>query len=160
MSNPRFAGPVMVALAAAALFVGPATAQNEQIGHTVPPPIPAEMQNPYIQRFMELYDINHDGKVSLQEILSDQDRLFTAIDIDNNKKLSIEEIRRRGRLLQMWRTTTLFDLLDTNGDGVLTISEINAPTRRWFMRYDTNHDGELEPNEIPDRSQRWGNDQR
>ena len=160
MSNPRFAGPVAIAIIAAAFLVGPATAQNESIGHTVAPPIPSQMQNPYIQRFMELYDTNHDGKVSLQEILSDQGRLFGAIDIDSDKKLSIEEIRRRGRLLQMWRTTTLFDLLDTNGDGVLTISEINAPTQRWFTRYDANHDGVLEPNEIPDRSQRWGNDQR
>jgi Ca2+-binding EF-hand superfamily protein len=160
MSNPRFAGPVATVVVAAALIVGPATAQNEPVGRTVHPPTASQMQNPYIQRFMELYDLDRDGKVSLQEILSDQSRLFGAIDIDSDKNLSIEEIRRRGRLLQMWRTTTLFDLLDTNGDGVLTISEINSPTQRWFKRYDVNHDGVLAPNEIPDRSQRWGNDQR
>jgi Ca2+-binding EF-hand superfamily protein len=160
MPNPRFAGPVAMAVIAASLMVGPATAQNESDGRMMHPPTSSQMSNPYIQRFMALYDTNHDGKVSLQEILADQGRLFGAIDIDTNKNLSIEEIRRRGRLLQMWRTTTLFDLLDTNGDGVLTIEEINAPTQRWFKRYDADHDGVLAPNEIPDRSQRWGNDQR
>ena len=153
MSKSRFAGRVATA-AIAAVLVGQATAQNQSGGH------PSAPTNPYTQRFMELFDTNNDGKVSLDEIMADQDRLFGAIDIDGDKKLSIDEIRRRGRLLQMWRTTTLFDLLDTNGDGVLTIAEINGPTQRWFKRYDANGYGVLEPNEIPDRSQRWGNDQR
>jgi len=157
MSKSRFAGRAAAAAIAAVLLVGPATAQNPNGGQ---PARPAAPTNPYTQRFMELFDTNNDGKVSLDEIMADQGRLFGAIDIDSDRKLSIDEIRRRGRLLQMWRTTTLFDLLDSNGDGVLTIAEINGPTQRWFKRYDANHDGVLEPNEIPDRSQRWGNDQR
>jgi len=157
MSKSRFVGRAVTAAIAAVLLVGPATAQNQSGGQ---PGRPGAPTNPYTQRFMELFDTNNDGKVSLDEIMADQGRLFGAIDIDGDKKLSIDEIRRRGRLLQMWRTTTLFDLLDTNGDGVLTIAEINGPTQRWFKRYDANGDGVLEPNEIPDRSQRWGNDQR
>lgn len=154
MPKSRYVGWAATAVVALAVLVGPATAQDRSGGQ------PAAPANPYTQRFLELFDTNRDGKVSVDEILADQGRLFGAIDLDSDKKLSIDEIRRRGRLLQMWRTTTLFDLLDTNGDGVLTISEINAPTQRWFKRYDANHDGVLEPNEVPDRSQRWGNDQR
>lgn len=104
----------------------------------------------YAQRFVELFDLNKDGKVSLDEILADQKRLFNAIDINGDGKLSIAEIRRRGRFLQLWRTTTVFDLLDANGDGMLTLDEILAPTARWFKRYDRNGDGALDVSELPD----------
>lgn len=104
----------------------------------------------YARRFLELFDLDDDGRVSLAEIMTDQKRLFSAIDIDGNGKLSTAEVHRRGRFLQMWRTTTVFDLLDTNGDGVLTSDEIRAPTARWFKRYDRNGDGALEVSELPD----------
>jgi len=103
------------------------------------------------ERFIKLYDLNNDGKVTVDEINSDQSRMFGALDIDDDKSLSVEEMRRRGRSLQLWRTVTMFDLLDVNGDGKISVEEIQGPTKRWFARYDANKNGVLEADEIPAR---------
>ncbi len=108
------------------------------------------------ERFMMLYDTDGDGKVTVKEINDDQSRIFTAMDIDNDNSLSTDEMKRRGRSLQSYRTTTLFDLLDVNGDGKLSIAEVQAPTRRWFKRYDANKDGVMDAGEMPGRHARRG----
>ena len=100
------------------------------------------------QYFMTIFDANSDDKVSLGEITGEQRRLFGAIDVDGDGSLSVDEFRRRGRLLQRPGTTTLFDLLDGNGDQKLTREEIAAPSARWFKRYDANANGALEADEI------------
>src|SRR5690606_26620273 len=107
------------------------------------------------ERFFRLYDLNRDGKVSIDEIKTDLSRMFTAIDVDDDEKLSVDDIRRRGRSLQIFRTTTLFDLLDVNGDGTLSLAEIQGPSERWFKRYDENGDGVMEGEEIPPQ-RHWG----
>ena len=105
----------------------------------------------YVERFMLLYDVNGDGKVTVGEINADQARIFGAMDVDGDAAMSEAEMKRRGRTLQIFRTTSLFDLLDTNGDGKLSVAEIQAPSKRWFKRYDKNGDGVMEASEIPDR---------
>ena len=42
----------------------------------------------------------------------------------------------------------LFDLLDTDGDGKLSVAEIQAPSKRWFKRYDKNGDKVMEAGEV------------
>ncbi len=116
------------------------------------------------QRFMRLYDLDGDGKVSPKEIASDQSRILGAIDLNNDKGLSVDEMRRRGRSLQIWQSVTLFDLLDTNGDQKVSAAELEAPMQRWFKRYDTNGDGDMEASEVPQshwrRGGRRGHDRR
>jgi len=104
----------------------------------------------HAERMLRLYDTNGDGKISIAEINADQARMFTALDVDGDKSLSVEEVRRRGRSLQIFLTTTLFDLLDANGDGKLSVAEIQAPSQRWFKRYDKSGDGVMDADEIPD----------
>ena len=101
--------------------------------------------------FVGIMDTDGDGKVSFAEIVAEQKRLVGAADVDGDGKLSIAEFRRRGRLFQSLRATTLFDLMDANGDRQLTAEEISKPSERWFLRYDANDDGVLEEKELPGR---------
>ena len=108
------------------------------------------------QRFMRLYDLNGDGKVGPKEIANDQARILRAMDLSNDKGLSVDEMRRRGRSLQIWQSVTLFDLLDTNGDQKVSAAELEAPMQRWFKRYDTNGDGVMDASEVPQSHWRRG----
>ena len=108
------------------------------------------------QHMARLYDTNGDGQVSLIEINADQARMFTALDVDGDNSMSVDEIKRRGRSLEIFRTTTLFDLLDSNGDGKLSVAEVQAPSKRWFKRYDKNANGIMEAEELPQGHKRGG----
>ncbi len=110
--------------------------------------------SPNAERFLRLYDLNGDGKVTVDEINADQARMFGALDINSDKALSVSEMQRRGRSLQLWRTVTMFDLLDLNSDGKISVEELQGPTKRWFARHDLNKNGILEPEELP--APRWG----
>ena len=104
---------------------------------------------PRVPKSFRVLDTNNDGKVTLDEIEAEQARLLGAADLDNDGSLSVEEFRRRGRWFQRLQTTTLFDLMDANGDQVLTAEEIAAPSARWFKRYDKDADGSIVADEVP-----------
>ena len=100
------------------------------------------------ERFMALLDTDGDGRVTIMEIAAEQGRLLTAVDVDGDGKLSVDEFRRRGRLLQSIGATTLFDMLDTDGDAKLTAAELSTPSERWVNRYDADGDAALNVDEV------------
>lgn len=102
-----------------------------------------------IPRVLRILDTDQNGKVTIEEITAEQKRLIGAADLDGDGKLSVDEFRRRGRWFQRLHTTTLFDLLDVNGDQVLSAEEIANPSIRWFKRYDKNGDGNIAADEVP-----------
>jgi hypothetical protein len=102
-----------------------------------------------LSRTFSLLDTNGDGSVSLDEIKAEQARLIGAADLDGDGKLSVDEFRRRGWWFQKLQTTTLFDLMDANGDQVLTADEVANPSARWLKRYDKDADGGVTPAEVP-----------
>ena len=105
-------------------------------------------------RLVLLLDTDGDGKVSASEIAAEHKRLIGAADINSDGKLSVEEFRRRGRWFQSLGATTLFDLMDSDGDQSLTLDEIQAPSQRWITRYDGNGDDAIEQSELPQRRRR------
>ncbi|MDE0060227.1 MAG: EF-hand domain-containing protein [Defluviicoccus sp.] len=104
-------------------------------------------------RFLRIFDTDGSGTVSLAEIGAEQQRLVAAADLDGDGTLSVDEFRRRGRLIRSVGATSLFDMLDTDGDRKVTAAEIAAPSARWFKRYDADGDGAIAAGELPQR--RW-----
>ena len=129
----------------AALLAGsPALAQKHMAGEGM-----KSGDTPHLSRTFRLLDTNGDGKVSLGEIKAEQARLVGAADLNGDGKLSVDEFRRRGWWFQKLHTTTLFDLMDANGDQVLSADEISNPSARWFKRYDKDADGGVTADEVP-----------
>ena len=105
-------------------------------------------------RMVFLLDTDGDGKVSAGEIAAEHKRLLGASDINADGTLSVEEFRRRGRWFQALGASTLFDLMDADGDRTLTLAEIQATSLRWLTRYDRNGDDAIEQSELPRRKWR------
>ena len=133
---------LLIAAGATALAFAPAVAQAQGRGDGQP-------RGP--SHTMQLLDTDGDGKIGLAEIRAEQDRLVGAADVDGDGKLSVDEFRRRGTLFMRLGTTSYFDLLDADGDRILTLEEIAKPSERWFSRHDANNDGKLESEEVPRR---------
>ncbi len=104
---------------------------------TAQSPPPQDQPNGLIERFMMIYDTNGDGIVNQAEIAAEQTRLYGAVDVDGDGKLSVAEFRRRGRLIMRTGGATLFDMLDVNGDQQVTVEELRGPKARWLERYNT-----------------------
>ena len=104
-------------------------------------------------RFIRMFDTDGNGTVSIAEIEAEQKRVLAASDLDGDGALSVDEFRRRGRLIRSLGASSLFDMLDANGDRKVTADEIAAPSARWFKRYDADADGAIAAGELP--KPRW-----
>lgn len=163
MKTHTFLIPVLAAAALGAAAASPALAQQGR-GEMMQGQDPGQMMQGqgdetresrherrmrrWAERRLTLLDTDGDGKVTTAEIEAEQKRLFTAADVDGDGKLSADEFRRRGRWFFQLRTLSFFDLLDSNGDGQITVQEINDPSGRWFKRYDADKSGALEAEEL------------
>lgn len=101
-----------------------------------------------MHRAFKLLDTDKDGKISMKEIAAEQKRLVAAADVDGNGTLSADEFRRRGRLIMSLRTWTFFDMMDADGNGELSVAELNGPSGRWLKRKDGDKSGDLTREEI------------
>ena len=108
-------------------------------------------------------DTNHDGKLSREEVIAQQDRdlqqaragltqKFTAefnrLDANHDGKLSLQEFLAGIPPIHNSETADqVMQRLDTNHDGKITAEEFRAPQVKQFNDADTNHDGIVSPAE-------------
>ena len=88
-------------------------------------------------------DADGDGKLSQAEIDQAREALHAAHDADGDGSLGLEEFAG------LWQETTrpltvrAFQMLDTDGDAVVTREEYDRPLARIVERFDRNGDGAL-----------------
>lgn len=88
-------------------------------------------------------DSDGDGVVTLDELRSMRENIFSRMDRNNDGVLS-EDDRRRSRSGNEERRQALMQAFDLDGDGILSADEfINGPTS-FFTMADANRDGAVD----------------
>lgn len=118
-------------------------------------PLTAAAQDGPGSHFIENWDLNEDGKVSLEEAVERRDMVFDMFDQDENGKLDAKEYvlfdetraadmknngggqGRGGRRMQEGLTLTFND---SDGDGAVSREEFAAKSAAWIALVDRDGD--------------------
>ena len=102
----------------------------------------------------EQIDLNADGKITRAEadefILKEQ----SGADMNGDGAVSFEEAKAHRQAKREQRARDRYQRLDTDGDGVVSVAEFQAPAGKLFERLDKNADGAITEDERP--AQRFG----
>jgi Ca2+-binding EF-hand superfamily protein len=115
------------------------------------PPEAGRRQAP--QPIMSIFDTNHDGVLSAQEIAGAATALYN-LDKDQDGQITVKEFCAQGRARRSGgrnappaNVPPCFTLFDKNGDGVLSSQEI-ADASSVLKTLDKNQDGQITADEI------------
>ncbi len=155
--------PVLLSipLAAALMLTACETVQTASAGDTAPTvtaqadaaPAPGSVSAGHSKRaFVETYDINGDGHVTLAEFTAEREKGYHVRDADGDGTVHEEEYvsEYEGRLeqelkerhdMQIKQAYVRFDVLDSDDNAEITLTEFNASGDRMFSDLDTNGDG-------------------
>lgn len=100
---------------------------------------------------MDLFDRidgNADGKVARTEVAAYRDSLIERHDADNDRAINLDEFT--GLLAEQMRPMIVdrFQALDDDGNGVITVAEIDGKVNRMMRRLDDNGDDAIELSEL------------
>ena len=93
----------------------------------------------------ENLDINNDGKLSIEEIETKRDTMVQSMDLNGDKMVSTQELMQQHAKRADLFAKRMIKKLDANGDGSLSFTELKK-SRQWklsrmFYRLDKNLDG-------------------
>lgn len=114
-----------------------------------------------IQMF-ETIDANNDGQLTQAELAAHREARFNENDTNNDGQLSREEMLaaaegKRGSDRRARRIGRMIERVDTNGDGAVSLAEMNArEDGRMFRRLDQDGDGVITRAEAEDARGRFG----
>lgn len=117
----------------------------------------AAQQNPAAARFMENWDLDGDGRVTVEEAIEMRNDVFYTFDADEDGMLNAEEHEMFDAarendvnempegppraMIQMIADGMSRPVNDANGDGTVTGAEFEAGAAAWLAKVDSNGDG-------------------
>ena len=98
-------------------------------------------------------DINNDGKVSKEEIRERREIAVQSMDLNGDKKSSAEELMQQHTKRAQLSVNRMIKELDSNGDGSLSFAELKKSRHlrnlgRMFDRLDNDNDGYISKDEV------------
>ena len=102
-------------------------------------------RGPDLDAFMQQWDPDHDGTLSLDEVKKAADARFDALDTDHEGTLDKKEMARIVAAKEMTKA-------DKDKDGTLDKAEYEAIVADRFQAADTDHDGTLDKKELGSRA--------
>lgn len=94
------------------------------------------------------YDANHDGILTRTELMSGLKAEFNAYDQDRNNCLSIDEVRTINQARVQLDASQATPLVDWNQDGCIDFHEYSGTALSLFDSLDTDGDGQLTAREL------------
>jgi Ca2+-binding EF-hand superfamily protein len=122
------------------------------IGSTAIAQTPRGMKMLGMSDFEDL-DINNDGKVSKEEIRERREIAVQSMDLNGDKKLSAEELMQQHTKRAQLSVNRMIKELDSNRDGSLSFAELKKSRHlrnlgRMFDRLDNDNDGYISKDEV------------
>ena len=102
------------------------------------------------------YDSNHDGVLTRTELLAGLKAEFDAYDTDHNNCLAVDEVRAINQARVKQDASQATPLVDWNQDGCIDFHEYSGPALSLFDSLDTDGDGQLTAKEINPASKGTG----
>ncbi|NIA70024.1 hypothetical protein HBA54_15575 [Pelagibius litoralis] len=97
---------------------------------------------------LRYFDSDGDGAVSQAEIDQVRDERFAAFDGDGSETLSLAEFEGLWLDFMRERMVDGFQRLDADGDGQVTMAEVNRPLGMMVQRMDRNEDGVIDQSDM------------
>jgi hypothetical protein len=94
------------------------------------------------------YDSNHDGVLTRAELLAGLKAEFNAYDTDHNNCLAVDEVRAINQARVQQDASQATPLVDWNQDGCIDFHEYSGTAISLFESLDTDGDGQLTAKEI------------